>query len=102
MQWEYVPQEDRLLYLIKHSPNDRRRAFGHGFADSLAFCAYAPTLRMLLDMNIVGERKSGPPATAVTQITSDPDGINRPLRRFVDHRRPCMRERKSGVQGKRG
>src|SRR3546814_979919 len=71
MQGEYAPQEDRRLYLIKHSPNDRRRAFGHGFADSLAVCAYAPTLRMLLDMNIVGERKSGPPATAVTQITSD-------------------------------
>src|SRR3546814_11561899 len=47
--------------------------------------------RLLRDRNIVGERKSGPPATAVTKITSDPDGINRHLRRFVDHRRQCMR-----------
>jgi hypothetical protein len=80
-----VPEEYSGLNPVKHAPDDGSCALGNNRTNRWPLGYNIPTIGMVIDMDIVSQRKTSPSSTAIPQISADPDRVDRFSRRTLQY-----------------
>lgn len=86
-----IPQEGTGVDVVEHAPDHSRRTLGDRNSYSRPLHLDLPSARMVADVYVVRERKAGSPAAPISQITSDPNGIDAVGHSAENDRGECRR-----------
>jgi hypothetical protein len=76
MKRKDIPQKYRSRNQCQHAPDDSCRSLSNGDTCCRAFDRQVPARRVDSEMDVIGQRQPSSPATAMSEISTDPQRVD--------------------------